>query len=66
VRFGYIFLLEYPLLIVSLARMVSLLPPYLCREHWRTLTNLVQYNDMNAVDASQVKSTEPNPTLAPK
>jgi ubiquinol oxidase len=29
------------------------------REHWRTLTNLVQYNDMNAVDASQIKPTEP-------
>ncbi|KAG7341076.1 alternative oxidase-domain containing protein [Nitzschia inconspicua] len=29
------------------------------REHWRTLTNLVQYNDMNAVDASLVRSTKP-------
>jgi ubiquinol oxidase len=28
-------------------------------EHWKTLCNLVQFNDMNAVDATEVKSTEP-------
>lgn len=29
------------------------------KEHWQTLCNLVQYNDMNAVDATRVKSTAP-------
>ena len=29
------------------------------REHWKTLCNLVQFNDMNAVDASEVHSTRP-------
>lgn len=33
------------------------------KEHWKTLCNLVQYNDMNAIDASDVKSTTP---VAPK
>jgi len=28
-------------------------------EHWKTLCNLVQFNDMNAVDANQVQSTQP-------
>jgi len=28
-------------------------------EHWKTLCNLVQYNDMNAVDALEVHSTTP-------
>lgn len=27
------------------------------REHWKTLCNLVQFDDMNAVDASEVQST---------
>jgi ubiquinol oxidase len=31
------------------------------REHWKTLCNLVQYNDMNAVDATRVSSTRPKP-----
>jgi ubiquinol oxidase len=31
------------------------------KEHWKTLCNLVQYDDMNAVDASQVESTVPAP-----
>lgn len=31
------------------------------KEHWKTLCNLVQYNDMNAVDASEVRSTTPAP-----
>jgi ubiquinol oxidase len=31
------------------------------REHWKTLCNLVQFNDMNAVDASVVQSTAPAP-----
>lgn len=31
------------------------------KEHWKTLCNLVQYNDMNAIDASQVRSTTPAP-----
>mmetsp|Transcript_121535 Transcript_121535/g.340351 ORF Transcript_121535/g.340351 Transcript_121535/m.340351 type:complete len:385 (-) Transcript_121535:31-1185(-) len=34
------------------------------REHWKTLCNLVQYDDMNAVAASQVRSTEPTSTTA--
>jgi len=29
------------------------------KEHWQTLCNLVQYDDMNAVDASEVQSTTP-------
>lgn len=29
------------------------------REHWKTLCNLVQYDDVNAVSASQVQSTTP-------
>lgn len=29
------------------------------KEHWKTLCNLVQYDDMNAIDASQVRSTTP-------
>lgn len=29
------------------------------KEHWKTLCNLVQFDDMNAVDAKNVKSTEP-------
>lgn len=29
------------------------------REHWKTLCNLVQYDDMNAVDATEVQSTTP-------
>jgi ubiquinol oxidase len=33
------------------------------REHWKTLCNLVQYDDMNAMPASQVRSTEPTTTL---
>ena len=31
------------------------------KEHWKTLCNLVQYDDMNAVDASEVQSTTPAP-----
>jgi ubiquinol oxidase len=31
------------------------------KEHWKTLCNLVQFDDMNAVDASQVESTKPMP-----
>lgn len=31
------------------------------REHWKTLCNLVQFNDMQGCDASVVKSTEPRP-----
>jgi ubiquinol oxidase len=29
------------------------------REHWKTLCNLVQYNDMQAIPAEQVQSTQP-------
>lgn len=29
------------------------------REHWKTLCNLVQYNDVNAVSASEVRATKP-------
>ena len=29
------------------------------KEHWKTLCNLVQHNDMHAVTASEVKSTNP-------
>jgi ubiquinol oxidase len=29
------------------------------REHWKTLCNLVQFDDMNAVDATEVESTKP-------
>ncbi len=29
------------------------------REHWKTLCNLVQFNDMNAVDEGRVASTRP-------
>jgi len=32
------------------------------REHWQTLCNLVQYDDMNAVDATEVRSTTPDPS----
>jgi len=32
------------------------------KEHWKTLCNLVQYNDMNAVCASEVESTQPAAT----
>jgi len=32
------------------------------REHWKTLCNLVQYDDMNAVDATKVQSTTPAPS----
>ena len=35
------------------------------REHWKTLCNLVQYDDMNAVDASEVQSTTPAPAALP-
>lgn len=31
------------------------------REHWKTLCNLVQFDDMNAVDASEVRSTTAAP-----
>jgi len=31
------------------------------KEHWKTLCNLVQYDDMNAIKAKDVKSTEPAP-----
>mmetsp|Transcript_3411 Transcript_3411/g.9569 ORF Transcript_3411/g.9569 Transcript_3411/m.9569 type:complete len:355 (+) Transcript_3411:157-1221(+) len=31
------------------------------KEHWKTLCNLVQFNDMNAVDATEVRSTTPAP-----
>lgn len=31
------------------------------REHWKTLCNLVQFDDMNAVDATEVRSTTPAP-----
>lgn len=33
------------------------------KEHWKTLCNLVQYDDMNAVDATQVQSTTPAPSV---
>jgi ubiquinol oxidase len=33
------------------------------KEHWKTLCNLVQYNDMNAVSASEVQSTQPAPPV---
>jgi ubiquinol oxidase len=33
------------------------------REHWKTLCNLVQFDDMNAVDASVVQSTAPAPVV---
>jgi ubiquinol oxidase len=39
------------------------------REHWKTLCNLVQYDDMNAVPANLVRSTEPTavvPALTPE
>jgi len=32
------------------------------KEHWKTLCNLVQFDEMNAVAAKDVKSTEPAPT----
>eukprot|EP00533_Pseudo-nitzschia_delicatissima_P010524 CAMPEP_0116102934 /NCGR_PEP_ID=MMETSP0327-20121206/13617_1 /TAXON_ID=44447 /ORGANISM="Pseudo-nitzschia delicatissima, Strain B596" /LENGTH=323 /DNA_ID=CAMNT_0003595013 /DNA_START=115 /DNA_END=1086 /DNA_ORIENTATION=+ len=35
------------------------------REHWKTLCNLVQFDDMNAVDASEVRSTTPAPAALP-
>ena len=35
------------------------------REHWKTLCNLVQYDDMNAVDATEVQSTTPVPAALP-
>lgn len=35
------------------------------REHWKTLCNLVQYDDMNAVDATEVHSTTPVPAALP-
>lgn len=35
------------------------------REHWKTLCNLVQYDDMNAVDASEVQSTTAAPAVGP-
>jgi len=31
------------------------------KEHWKTLCNLVQFDDMNAIDAADVKSTTPSP-----
>jgi ubiquinol oxidase len=31
------------------------------REHWKTLCNLVQYQDMQGCENSQVRSTEPKP-----
>ena len=34
------------------------------REHWKTLCNLVQFDDMNAVDATEVQSTAPKPAEA--
>lgn len=34
------------------------------KEHWKTLCNLVQYDDMNAIDASDVRSTKPVPANA--
>jgi ubiquinol oxidase len=30
------------------------------KEHWKTLCNLVQYNEMNAVAAQEVQSTQPS------
>eukprot|EP00934_Nitzschia_sp_Nitz4_P001580 Nitzschia sp. Nitz4//scaffold52_size167869//153583//154464//NITZ4_002297-RA/size167869-processed-gene-0.139-mRNA-1//-1//CDS//3329554098//1580//frame0 len=35
------------------------------KEHWRTLCNLVQFQEMNAVNATQVQATEPNPKPYP-
>jgi ubiquinol oxidase len=35
------------------------------REHWKTLCNLVQFNDMNAVNAKEVQSTAPLPSVSP-
>ena len=32
------------------------------KEHWKTLCNLVQYDEMNAVAAKDVRSTKPAPT----
>ena len=32
------------------------------KEHWKTLCNLVQFNEMNAVAAKEVKSTVPAPS----
>jgi len=48
-------------------KLESLYDVFICirddeREHWKTLCNLVQFNDMNAVDAAEVKSTEPMPS----
>lgn len=34
------------------------------REHWKTLCNLVQFNDMQGCDATEVASTESMPTPA--
>jgi len=31
------------------------------KEHWKTLCNLVQYGEMQGVDAKQVRGTEPTP-----
>jgi ubiquinol oxidase len=31
------------------------------KEHWKTLCNLVQFNDMNAIDSNDVQSTKPLP-----
>mmetsp|Transcript_11731 Transcript_11731/g.28708 ORF Transcript_11731/g.28708 Transcript_11731/m.28708 type:complete len:329 (-) Transcript_11731:284-1270(-) len=31
------------------------------REHWKTLCNLVQFDDMQAIEASKVTSTKPKP-----
>jgi ubiquinol oxidase len=36
------------------------------REHWKTLCNLVQYNDMQAVPAEYVQSTQPCGGTAPE
>ncbi len=35
------------------------------REHWKTLCNLVQFNDMQGVDNKLVVSTKPRPALEP-
>jgi ubiquinol oxidase len=48
-------------------KLESLYDVFICirddeREHWKTLCNLVQFNDMNAIDAKDVKSTEPMQT----
>jgi len=50
--------------ISTISFLILLLAPFFIlnrREHWKTLCNLVQYDNMQGCDASDVKSTEPMP-----